>query len=48
MLFQSILSEMLYFVSCLHVIKKVEEIPICFSSGMFFFTDASQIFVATF
>ena len=35
MFFQSVMSEMLYFISCLHVRKKVEEIRICFSSGMF-------------
>ena len=33
MFFQSTMSEMLY--CCLHVGKKVEEIPICFFSGMF-------------
>ena len=32
--FQSVTSEM-YFVSCLHGRKKLEEIRICFSSGMF-------------
>ena len=34
MFFQSVTSEM-YFVSCLHGRKKLEEIRICFSSGMF-------------
>ena len=34
MFFQSVISEM-YFVSCLHGRKKLEEIRICFSSGMF-------------
>ena len=35
MFFQSVMSEMLHFVSCSHVRKKIKEIRICFSSGMF-------------
>ena len=35
MFFQSVMSEMLYFVSYLHVWEKVEEIRIGFPSGMF-------------
>ena len=35
MFFQSVMSEMLYFVFCLHVWEKVEEIRIGFSSNMF-------------
>ena len=34
--FQSVMSEMLYFVSFLHVWEKVEEIRIGFPLGMFF------------
>ena len=36
MFIQSVMSEMLYFVSFLHVKEKVEEIRIGFPSGMFF------------
>ena len=36
MFFQSVMCEMLYFVSFLHVWEKVEEIRIGFPSGMFF------------
>ena len=36
MFFQSVMCEMLYFVSFLHVWEKVEEIRIGFPLGMFF------------
>ena len=45
-IFQSVMSEMLYFVSCLHVRKKVEEIRISFPSlraCLFYYRDIANL-----
>ena len=49
MIFQSVMYEMLYFISCLHAREIIEEIRILFLFGhVCFITDASKIFVTTF